>query len=200
MRPITKTQFSKERQVSRARVYQWIEDGRVQALEDGKIDADAAHATLDAALDQTKGVRREGNITSTAPEANGAAQPELPIADKDKPTAARPGADKSYWDDKAREQKAVATMAEMKALKEAGALVSAAGVKKEATSVARSLRNALQAIPDRTAPVLASMTSPSAIHKYLTDEQNRVVDEFCAGLEQRAADVAGAEQPEPALP
>ena len=64
MRPISKGDFAKERKVSAGRVSQWLADGRIVETEDGKIDADAAHASLDAALDRAKGMRRTGNVTS----------------------------------------------------------------------------------------------------------------------------------------
>jgi hypothetical protein len=203
MRPLTKTEFSKERKVSRARVYQWVDDGRVVVLEDGRVDADASNALLDASLDQAKGIRRDGNITSTSsvPEAPApGVQPELLPKPADKPDSANAARDdKSYWADKAREQKAVASLAEMKMLKEAGALVPSAGVRKAESEAARGIRNRMLAIPDRTAPVLASMTNPTQIHKYLTDEIQKALREFCAELEQRAAAAAGADEREPAL-
>lgn len=71
MRALTKTQFAVDRGVSRARVYQWLVEGRISAIvggeDDGKIDADEAHRLLDARLDQTKGMRMGGNVTSTSP-------------------------------------------------------------------------------------------------------------------------------------
>lgn len=66
MRPIRKGNFAKERRVSAGRVSHWLRDGRIVELESGKIDADDAHARLDAHLDQSKGMRRGGNITSNS--------------------------------------------------------------------------------------------------------------------------------------
>lgn len=195
MRPLTKTAFAKERKFSRARVYQLIADGRILELEDGKIDADDAHARLGELLDQAKGVRREGNITSTAPAGQISAQQDLPVP----PAASQSrGGDEGYWADKAREQKAVAQLAEMKVLREAGALTSSAAVRKEATETARRLRNAMLAIPDKIAPVL-DPGNPGRAHKLLTDEISKALREFRVELEQRGAAPAGTHEREPAL-
>jgi len=200
MRPLTKTEFAKERKVSRARVYQYIDDGRVLVLVDGRIDADDAHARLDASLDQTKGVRAGGNVTSSAPTGGQGLIP-LPAPDKPEESAAKAPKDAGLvdWQSRARKDKAEAQLAEMKVLKEAGALVSAGGVRKVASETARGIRNGILAVPDRTAAVLASMTSPTQIHNYLTGELQKVLREFSTELEQRAAAAAGAEEPEPTL-
>lgn len=192
MRPLSVTAFSKERGVSRARVYQWLEDGRISKLGDGSIDADDAHSKLGERLDQAKGVRRDGNITSSAPQ--------LPAMETEKPAAPEQprGGDAGYWADKAREQKAVAQLAEMKALREAGALTSSAAVRKEATETARRLRNVMLAIPDKIAPVL-DPGNPGRAHKLLTDEITKALREFRAEREQRAAAAAGVDEREPAL-
>jgi hypothetical protein len=61
-------------------VTQWLRNRQIEALADGKIDADAAHARLDATLDKTKGMRRKGNVTSRAPSADSARQAVAPGA------------------------------------------------------------------------------------------------------------------------
>ena len=183
-------EFASKRGVDPSRVSQWKKQGRLVLSEDGKrIDLEASNAALDATLDQTKGMRREGNITSTAPEAPASAPRAPERTSRD---------DTGYWADKAREQAAVATLAEMRAQEKAGSLVSSAGVRKEAAETARSLRNAILAIPDRIAPVL-DPGNPARAHKLLTDELQKALREFCSGMEQRASAAAGAEQPEPAV-
>lgn len=205
MRPVSKAEFARERDVSRTRVYQWLGDGRIVALDDGRIDADDAHARLNAQLDQAKGIRRDGNITSSGPSSLPAGSPGdlLTGADRgaESPAPAAPkrgGGDEGYWADKAREQKAVAALAEMKALTAAGALVPAADVRKEAMDTARKIRNALLAIPDQVAQVL-DPANPARAHKLLTSEIAKVLREIGAGLEQRAAADPGLAEREAAL-
>jgi hypothetical protein len=203
MRLITKAQFARERDVHPSRVSQWLRDGRIAETTDGKIDADEAHARLNAHLDQTKGMRRDGNITSSGPsigqQVPNAAGPsgELPLraeAAGEKPDDS--GSRDDYWESKARREKAEAQLAEMKALAAAGALVPSAGVRKEAAETARRMRNALLAIADRLAPVL-DPASPARAHKLLTSELQKVLRELSGGLEERAA--TAAREPDPAL-
>ena len=185
--------FAARRGVDPSRVSQWKRQGRLVLDAEGKIDAEASDAALNTSLDQAKGLRRGGNITSSAPT-SGVPQSEIPIGEG----APRTKNDKSYWADKAREQAAVATLAEMKALQQAGALVPAAGVRKAAAETARSLRNAMLAIPDRISPVL-DPGNPARAHKLLTDEIQKALRELSSELEQRATTAAGADEREPAL-
>lgn len=199
MRPLTKTEFARERGVSRARVYQWIDDGRIGVIvgteHDGKIDADDAHSRLGALLDQTKGIRRDGNITSEAP-----ASEELLFGDagnqaeRQTPTSKN---DTDYWAHKAKEQEYVTLLTQAKYFKEAGALTSAAGVRKEALETARALRNAAESIADRLAPVL-DPANPARAHKLILGEVRKVMREFSHRMGERAA-AAGAEQSDPVL-
>lgn len=231
MRLIRKADFARERGVHPSRVSQWLRDGRLVEAEHGRIDADVGHTTLDAHLDQAKGARRNGNVTSsalanTAPGAVLSAgraigvdglkgprepKPEMNERPNDGSAAqadetrveetrgdgsrigepAKPGTrdESGYWEHKARREKAEAQLAEMKALQAAGALVLAAPVAKEARETARKLRNMLQAMADQLAPVL-DPASPSRAHKLLTDYTQKVIREFCDGLDERAARAA----------
>lgn len=225
MRLISKSDFAKERGVSAGRVSQWLHDGRIAEVE-GKIDADRAHAALDAALDRTKGMRRDGNVTSSsdATPADGATPIAAPAAQTSAPEptarAARsvtsalplddaadtPGANGSdaaaaapkdgskdtsgYWEHKSKREKYDAELAEMKFLQAAGALVPAAGVRREAMESARAVRNAMLAIPDRVAAVL-DPGNPARAHKLLTEEIQKVLREQTDRLEQRAAGGVG---------
>lgn len=209
MRPVTKAAFAKERNLSRARIYQLIGDGRIPVIvggeHDGKIDADDAHARLGELLDQTKGIRRDGNITSSAPAAANQApsgpDPELPLSepgrDPDRTGSTLSKNDTSYWEHKAKQQEYDALLTQARYLKEAGSLTSAAGVRKEALETARTLRNAMLAIPDRIASVL-DPANPARAHKLLTEEIRKALREFSDRMAERAA-AAGSEQSEPAL-
>jgi hypothetical protein len=196
MRAVTKADFARERGVDPSRVSQWLKDGRIVEIENRRIDADDAHARLNASLDQTKGIRRDGNVTSSTPEL---ALPSAVAKPADKPgddAAGRDDAD--YWKSKSRREAAEAQLSEMKALSTAGALTAAAGVKRERIATARGIRNAMLAIPDRVAPVL-DPSNPARAHKLLTDEIVKALREFTAELEQRAADAAGVGQPDLAV-
>lgn len=206
MRAISKAAFARERRVHPSRVTQWIRDGRVVVTIDGRVDADESHARLDGTLDPTKGVRTDGNVTSTSPATNtlpesvarpGAATSAAPAGQPDLLGTPAPSSSSSAtrddqvdWDARKRRDRAEAQLSEMKALKEAGALTSTAAVQKEAVETARQVRNAMLAIPDRLAPVL-DPANPARAHKLMTEEIQKALRELRAGLEQRAAAAAG---------
>lgn len=197
MRLVTKAEFARERDVHPSRVSQWLRDGRISETEDGKIDADAAHERLGGTLDQTKGVRRDGNVTSSGPKGDLLAGQEAKTGDRDDP-AGTARDDTDYWAHKARREKAEASLAEMKAMQAAGALVPAAAVRKEFAEIGRTTRNAMLAIADRVSPVL-DPGNPARAHKLLTDEIARALRDLSARLEQRAAADSGAAEPAPTL-
>lgn len=190
-------EFAAHRGVDPSRVSQWKKAGRLVMDADGKIDAAASDAKLNGSLDQAKGERRTGNITShtsAPPSATG----ELPLTQRPEEGAPSSRDDSGYWEHKAKREKYEAQMAEMKALQQAGALVSAAALRKALNELGRMQRNALQAIPDRNAAVL-DPANPARAHKLLTDDINRVLRELSAGLEQLGAAAAGVEQREAAV-
>jgi phage terminase Nu1 subunit (DNA packaging protein) len=226
MRLVSKSAFARERKVHPSRVTQWIRDGRVVLTAGGRVDADASHARLDNTLDPTKGVRTDGNVTSSSPALNTSAEQHAPgaaamsaaapVAGTDllhdaEPSATSAGSTSSTessrppkeeqvdWDARRRKDRADAQLAEMKALQVAGALTSVAEVQRERMETARQVRNAMLAIPDRLAPVL-DPANPARAHKLLTDEISKALRELRSGLEQRAAAAAaGADEREPAL-
>lgn len=202
-------QFAALRGVDPSRVSQWKRQGRLVLDAEGKIDAEATNRLLDASLDQVKGLRRSGNVTSSAGAgAPSPASPTTPAGNGDLLQAGKqqddtpPGGsardDSGYWESRARREKAEAQMAEQKALQQAGALVAAAGVKKALSEIGRQVRNALQAIPDRNAAVL-DPANPARAHKLLTDDINKVLRELSSQLEQHGAAVAGADEREAAV-
>lgn len=199
MRAITKSDFARERDFSRARLYQLIDDGRLKPaiLEDGRIDADLAHEILDANLNQAKGQRRAGNVTSSAPSGNAAPRGsgQLELEEDEEPASERgsrrPGEQRDYWESRARREEAEAEIAQMKARERAGELVSAAEVRKEFVETARAVRNGVLAMIDRVAAVL-DPANPARAHKLLTDEATRTLRELSAKLEERAGDPGAA--------
>lgn len=202
-------EFAAIRGVDPSRVSQWKRQGRLILDADGKIDAAATNAALDASLDKMKGLRRSGNVTSSSPAipglgGNGKGQEQAHQAQGERePDAGDRGhggkGGSGYWWNKSKREAAEAQLAEMKVLREAAALTPTAGIRKEATETARRTSNAMLAIPDRSATVLASMTSPAEIHRYLTGEIQKALRELGVELEQRAAAAARADEPDPAL-
>ncbi len=184
MRPVTVTEFAKEREVSRARVYQWLDDGRISRLPEGGIDADDAHQKLGELLDRSKGARRDGNITSSAPAAGLDLQPQGGVERGEHPNGKE---DSDYWAHKTRHAKFDAQLKEMTALERAGELISAEGVRKEGIEIARMVRNTILAMADELAPIV-DPASPERAHKAIDDYvKKRVLGELTRRLDERAA-------------
>lgn len=91
-----------------------------------------------------------------------------------------------YLEARAKREEFQAKQAELNYLERVGSLTATAGVRREAIAVARQVRNAMLAIPDRVAPVL-DPANPSRAHKLLTDEITKALRELSAALEQRGA-------------
>src|SRR5690349_5526030 len=92
-------EFAEHRGVHPSRVSQWKRQGRLVFGSDGRIDVAASDAALNASLDQAKGERRTGNISSSAPTAPAA--PQAPANDGDRG---------DYWESKAKRESAEAQL------------------------------------------------------------------------------------------
>jgi hypothetical protein len=73
-------------------------------------------------------------------------------------------------DAQARKERALADLRELELAERRGELVSLAEVNEQAFSTARSVRDAMLAIPDRTAAILAAESDPVKLHNALTVE------------------------------
>lgn len=91
-----------------------------------------------------------------------------------------------YQDEAAREKRAAAQLRELELGERAGSLVIAAEVDLQVFNLARAARDALMAIPDRVATILAAETDPIAVHARLTAECRKVCDELAARDATRA--------------
>lgn len=181
------------------------DDGRIAAAV--KREADGAFIGIDWKLaDQLWAnntdpaeAAKNGKLNLPVLEPVQTSVPLAPSTNDEAPAASAPGNDPfGYQQARAQREKSEAQLSEMKALREAGALTWTAGTKKEAVAIARGIRNAMLAIPDRVAPVL-DPANPARAHKLLTDEISKALREFTVELEQRAAAAAGVGQPDLAL-
>lgn len=182
---------------SQAAVNKAVKTGRITKVIDPltkkpKIDPVIADAQWERNTDLEQQLRGNGGVPPVAP----AEAPDLR-------RPANSGASDDPEDDreellrhKTQSAKADAQLKTMQALERAGALVDAAEVRREAAAIARQLRNAVLAIPDRVAPVL-DPANPARAHNLLTAEIAKVLREFGTGLEQRAD--SRAAEPEEAV-
>ena len=149
-----------------------------------------ASAPVSAPIELPLGVQSPGENDKTAGDGSKAA------GDGDR-QGGQGRDDTSYWAHKAKREEYEALLAQAKYFREAGALTSAAAVRKEAMDTARALRNALENIPDRVAPVL-DPGNPARAHKLLLDEIRKALHEFSHRMGERTAAAAAGES-DPAL-
>jgi hypothetical protein len=127
-------------------------------------------ARLEATRDPARGGDRTDKPAS-APQ--GASQP----AGGQVPQAA-PVVGLIYTDEAAREKRARAQLAELELAERAGELVLAAKVDAIMFGLARAGREAVLALPDRLATVLAAESDPTVVHAKLLAECRKV----CAAM------------------
>ena len=92
--------------------------------------------------------------------------------------------------ERTRYLKAKADLTELDVQERNGDLISASAVRDQDFKLARILRNNLQSIPDRTAPLLAANMDAASIHKALYDEINLTLEQIISAMASTEVDDA----------
>lgn len=166
-----------------AAVQKAIKNGRIRLI-DGKIDPEVADIQWDRNTDPAQQKRGSQGGQAVAPPASGspAALPGAP-AQTSAPTNGN-GANEdqiSRIREAARADAARAELLNWELERKRGNYVRADEVKKMAMDKARIARDALLAIPNRLAPILAAETDVAKVHALITQEVRRVCAELAAG-------------------
>lgn len=159
---MTRAEYAQYRGVSAPQVTQYGDSGRLVETDDGLIDVAATDALLAASLDPLRGGDRTGK--HERPEQTNAA---------------------ALLEARTQRERALAAKAALEAEQLAGRLVSVAEVEREAFTAARQAQEALLAIPDRLASLLAAESEPAKVHDLLSEEIRRVVSAIAADSEER---------------
>lgn len=171
---MTQAEFATMRGVSAPMVSKWKAQGRLVLTADGKrVCVAASIARLEATRDPARGGDRTGKAATAVQ--GGASQP---AGGQVIPAAVPPNPVLVYTDEAAREKRARAQLAEMELAERAGELVLAAKVDALMFGLARAGREAVLALPDRLATVLAAESDPAAVHAKLLAECRKV----CAAM------------------
>lgn len=185
---ISLREFARRRGVALSAVQKAIASGRITAVErkgDRIVGIREVEATAqwDANTDPVEAARN-GKLPSGELPLEAAAEPDLPA-----PAAA--GAPVSnqaaYLEARARREQFDAKQSELDYLKAVGLVVSASEVREAMFRRYRTLRDKLLNVPDRVATILAAERDPVAVHKLLTDEIKRVLNELSDGARSAAA-------------
>jgi phage terminase Nu1 subunit (DNA packaging protein) len=89
---------------------------------------------------------------------------------------------------RARKEAFAAAMAELEYEKASGKLVEAKAVQKAVFETARMIRNAIQVLPDRVSPVVASMRDAHEVRAYLQSEVDGILVDLSARLREAPDD------------
>jgi hypothetical protein len=204
---VTQAEFARMLGVSRPYICKLVKRGTIALSPDGKVPVQAAAAAIGkqigpkrsgepaatpAAADGLTGypVRGRGGVRRPAAEpgpsgATEATTPPLP------PPPAPPGdagqgvlplGDMTYIQAKTFSEHLKGLLSHLKYQESIGVLVDAVQVRHQAFEMARRTRDALLAIAERVAPVLAAETDPAKIHEVLVREVRQACEELAAGL------------------
>ena len=159
---MTRAEYARHRGVSAPTVTQFGHEGRLVETDDGLVDVAATDALLASSLDPLRGGDRTGKREQPA-QGNAAA----------------------YLEAKTQRERAMAAKATLEAEQLAGRLVSVAEVEGAAFTAARQAQEALLAIPDRLASLLAAESEPAKVHDLLSEEIRRVVSAIAGDEEEQ---------------
>lgn len=90
----------------------------------------------------------------------------------------------SYAEAARREKSAKAALLELRVRRERGELVERKRVREAAAKVGTQVRVGLEAIPSKTAPALAGMSSPRDVARYLQNEIKSVLSDLSREIEK----------------
>ena len=157
---ISATQYADRRGVSRPAVLQAIRQGRLtkSVTREGRnyrIDPDLADQEWAATTSLDRGEHNNRMMLQDAGAEGDAA---------------------SYAASRAKREAYEAELARLKYEQQAGTLVDAEAVKKEAFKTARTIRDGLLNIPDRVSAELAGIDDSFAVHRRLTEEIRKVLE------------------------
>lgn len=176
-------EFARRRGVALSAVQKAVESGRVKAIERDAagritgIHAERATAEWDANTDPVEAARN-GKLPLVE---------SLPVAPGAEASAPNPSSNQTYLDARAQRETYEAETAKLDYLKAVGSVVSASEVRDAQFRRYRTLRDKLLNIPDRVATILAAERDPVIVHKLLSDELKRVLNELSDGARSEAA-------------
>ena len=175
---LNKSGFAAAQGWSPSYVTKLSQQGRLIMCRDNPklVDVQATLAMLDRTSDPGKAhVAEHHAARRVATHVHDQIRPnstQAPDTDRRTDGAAEPG----YWDNKARREAALASLAELELAKTAGSLVGRAKVEAAAYATGRMLRDSIMGLPTRLAPELAVLTDAFQVEQLLRKELAAVLD------------------------
>lgn len=162
MNLISKAEYARMRGVSAAAVTRAIKDGRITTIHD-RIDPDVA----DLQWDKNSRVRAGsvGAGAQTAGDSGSAgSEPGVPSSDS-----------KRYQDARVQREQALADIAALDLAERRGELVRLSEWERALTDKVIVLRDALESLSDRLAPILAAEADQATVYRILRDEHRKTL-------------------------
>lgn len=180
---MTLNKYARHRGISTTAVRKAIREGRITAKKKKRgrgyeymIDPDVVDRQWAENTDESKPL----NSVSRDPQhRTNPDNPKVPIGDQ------QIGA--SYAKARAAREGYQARLVKLEYEEKSGKLVNADEVKVANFNAARIARDTLMNIPDRLAPVLAGKNDSNEIHKLLSEEIKRTLEELCNSLQRMFA-------------
>ena len=212
MSAMTQAEFARFCQVNRSTVTRWIQNGRIQPLPNGLIDAGAANRMREATESQLphhqarkagielekqaleaaqtgSGTQYPNPLQITAPSVAGVAANALDATGDDN-TEEATTVNGRYKLAMAREREAKAELAAMEVDQLAGTLVERSEVEFVLADFGNTLRSTLESLPDRLAGQLAALRGDTnAMHKSLDDTLRDVLASLAEQMKRRMEDL-----------
>jgi phage terminase Nu1 subunit (DNA packaging protein) len=161
---VSKAAYAKRIGCTPAYVHKLCKQG-VIPLHDNKIDPDEA----DAAMLAKRGTTQANNVVTEIPGQHATGMADE-MADRDYHAL--------YVKSRALHEEEKARLAKLKADELAGAVLSADQVRLDFFDLAKTVANAILAVPDRLANELAATTEPERVHQALSAELRRCLEDM----------------------
>ena len=163
---LTQKDYAAKRKVSKQYIGKLVKEG-VLSLKNGKIDPIQADAILEARREPARQTKEEKAMqtiaTDTVPQTRSISNSELPTL---------------LLKTRIKSESEKAKLLEIKAKVEAGKYVDVDEVRAAAFKQARIVREHILILADRLAPILASISDATEIHKILQTEHNKALEEL----------------------
>lgn len=176
-------EYAAHRGCSYEMVRRYRAEGRLVLADDGRVLVAASDAILRESLHPVKGGR--GGSRALAEAANAAPADSPPASPAG--AASRPDDGVTLLSATRAEKLERVRKLRLEIAAQAGELVDRAEVDRHAFARARQALDALLAIPDRIAAVIAAEGDPHRVHALLDDEIRRVARELAEAAKPRAA-------------
>jgi pyruvate/2-oxoglutarate dehydrogenase complex dihydrolipoamide acyltransferase (E2) component len=167
-------EYARRRGVTLQAVQKAIKSGRITPIG-GQIDPEVADIQWQR---NTAPNRSAGLAASAAPGGAVARAPISPRGDREPAPAFE--AEPSLLDVRTRREQAMAELAELELAEKRGELVAVADIRKALAPKLLSVREGLDTLADRLAPILAAEADPAKVYALLKSEHRQILAQLTA--------------------